>query len=204
MTALADELDARRDIAAVWGGLTLFGEVEEPLLRRAASLDPWRITYFNTLPYSALYRREALLAVGGWSLPGSFQDWDLWMALAEAGYAAGAVEQPVHRYRSTGRASSRGAPLATTRSTRSCGAVTRACSPTAAVTGVAPPTPGAYGSPSRSQRPSRAPAALSPPAVHARRQPARGLPEGTLEQAAPAGSPAPGLFGRARSRTLER
>ncbi len=99
VSALADELDARREIAAVWGGLTLFGEVEEPLLRRPASLDPWRITYFNTLPYSALYRREALLAVGGWSLPGSFQDWDLWMALAEAGYAAGAVERPVHRYR---------------------------------------------------------------------------------------------------------
>ena len=58
-----------------------------------------RITYFNTLPYSALYRRDSLLAVGGWSLPGSFQDWDLWMALAEAGYAADAVEQPVHRYR---------------------------------------------------------------------------------------------------------
>ena len=153
MTALADELDARRDIAAVWGGLTLFGEAEEPLRRRAANLDPWRITYFNTLPYSALYRRDALLAVGGWSLPGSFQDWDLWMALAEAGYAADAVEQPVHRYRLHGpRQFARGA-RATTRSTRSCGAVTRACSPTAAATGRAPPTPGGVTArPSRSQR----------------------------------------------------
>ncbi|HEU0025150.1 MAG TPA: glycosyltransferase family A protein [Thermoleophilaceae bacterium] len=100
VAALADTLDAQTDVAAVWGGLTLFGEVEpQPLRRRPARLDPWRITYFNNLPYSALFKRNALLAVGGWSLSGPYQDWDLWMSLAEAGYRASAVERPVHRYR---------------------------------------------------------------------------------------------------------
>ena len=70
----------------MWGTVRLFGEVERAERGRARTLDPWRITYFNNIPYASLFRREALMAVGGWSLPGAFQDWDLWMALAEAGY----------------------------------------------------------------------------------------------------------------------
>ena len=187
VTALADELDARREIAAVWGGLTLFGEAEEPLLRRAANLDPWRITYFNTLPYSALYRRDALLAVGGWSLPGSFQDWDLWMALAEAGYAADAVEQPVHRYRLHGpRQFARGAARHDEIYTE-----LRRRHPRLFADRrrnwlrSSDPWRVRLGRPGRSVCPG-APAALSSPAVHPRRQPARGLAEGAAEQAAPA------------------
>ena len=116
-----------------------------------------------------LFRRDALLAVGGWSLPGAFQDWDLWMALAEAGYAAAPSRcGRVTATASTAGASSRAAPPATTRSTPSCGAATRACSRNAARTGGARRTPGACASGCRwPRRRPGASAAPSPPAVHA-------------------------------------
>lgn len=110
LTALADALDERRHLAAVWGQVTLFGDLEMPASSRARTLDPWRITYFNNLPYSSLYRRDALLAVGGWSLPGPYQDWDLWMTLAQDGYQGNAIDLRVLRYRLHGeRQFSRGA-----------------------------------------------------------------------------------------------
>ena len=110
LTTLADALEARPRLAATWGNVSLFGELERRERHRAATLDPWRITYFNNIPYASLMRREPLLAVGGWSLAGAFQDWDLWMALAEAGYEGAGVDAPVLRYRLHGsRQFSRGA-----------------------------------------------------------------------------------------------
>ena len=87
-----------------------FGDVERRERSRAATLDPWRITYFNNIPYASLMRRQPLLAVGGWSLQGAFQDWDLWMALAEAGYDGTGLDTPVLHYRvHGGRQFARGA-----------------------------------------------------------------------------------------------
>ena len=110
LSALADVLEARPGLAAAWGTVALFGELERRERHRAATLDPWRITYFNNIPYASLMRRDALLAVGGWTLPGAFQDWDLWMALAEAGYEGAGIDVPVLRYRiQEGRQFARGA-----------------------------------------------------------------------------------------------
>ena len=110
LTTLADMLDSRAEVAAAWGSVRLFGEVERQERGRAGTLDPWRITYFNNLPYASLLRRDALLAVGGWSLPGAFQDWDLWMALAEAGHRGAGLDEPVLHYRRhAGRQFERGA-----------------------------------------------------------------------------------------------
>ena len=110
LSTLVAELDSRPDVAAVWGSVRLFGEVERVERGRAGTLDPWRITYFNNIPYASLFRRKALMAVGGWSLPGPFQDWDLWMSLAEAGYRGAGVDEPVLNYRRHGgRQFSRGA-----------------------------------------------------------------------------------------------
>ena len=119
LAALVDALDSRHDAAAVWGSVRVFGDVERQEHARARTLDPWRITYFNNLPYASLFRRDALLAVGGWSLPGPFQDWDLWMALAEAGFeGAGARSSRYCATDGTAGASSRAARSATQSSTR--------------------------------------------------------------------------------------
>jgi glycosyltransferase involved in cell wall biosynthesis len=84
LTALADALDADQDAALAWGDVQNFGD-DETLRRLGRTLDPWLITYVNELPADAMVRREALLAAGGWELKGGYEDWDLWLALAERG-----------------------------------------------------------------------------------------------------------------------
>jgi glycosyltransferase involved in cell wall biosynthesis len=82
---LRDQLDANPAAVAAWGSARHFGGLDF-VQRSLPSLDPWQVSYQNHLPLSALYRREAVLAAGGWQLDGGYEDWDLWMALAEAGH----------------------------------------------------------------------------------------------------------------------
>jgi hypothetical protein len=65
-------------------------------------LDPWQISYQNHLPLSSLYRRDALLAAGGWGLVNGYEDWDLWMALAERGWTGVGVPAVTCQYRVQG------------------------------------------------------------------------------------------------------
>jgi len=62
-------LDADPDAAATWGSVESFGALDH-VHRSRPSLDPWQVSYQNHLPICALYRRSALLEVGGWQLPG--------------------------------------------------------------------------------------------------------------------------------------
>jgi glycosyltransferase involved in cell wall biosynthesis len=98
LTVLADTLDAQPGAAAAWGILEMFGDV---CVRfpTAEAIDPWLTTYINALPITAMFRREALLAAGGWQLRIGYEDWDLWMAFAERGYTGVRVPQVTHRYR---------------------------------------------------------------------------------------------------------
>lgn len=94
LSALADALDRSPDnVAASWGTASSFGKVKVVYKQVASTIDPWRITHSAGISYSAMYRREALMSVGGWSLRGPYEDWDLWMALAEQGY--GGMHVPV-------------------------------------------------------------------------------------------------------------
>jgi glycosyltransferase involved in cell wall biosynthesis len=101
LAALADALDARPDAAVAWGDIEIFGELELRL-RTARELDPWRITYVNDIPGTSMVRREALLAAGGWSMGSGYEDWDLWMALAENGGTGVYVPHALLRYRRRG------------------------------------------------------------------------------------------------------
>lgn len=102
LAALADALDAAGHASVAWGDVQNFGD-NAVLRRLGRTLDPWLITYVNELPADAMVRREALLEAGGWELKGGYEDWDLWMALAERG--ARGVHVPVvtgwYRVRST-------------------------------------------------------------------------------------------------------
>jgi glycosyltransferase involved in cell wall biosynthesis len=96
---LADALDDHPEYAAAWGAVEVFGDVRN-YNRAVGRLDPWRITYYNGLPYSSLFRRTALEAVGGWQLnAGGYEDWDVWMSFAERGYSGIHVPTPTLRYR---------------------------------------------------------------------------------------------------------
>jgi glycosyltransferase involved in cell wall biosynthesis len=77
-------LDRHPRAVAAWGSARHFGGLDF-VQRSLPTLDPWQLTYRNHLPLSALYRREVVLRHGGWQLPGGYEDWDLWLTLAESG-----------------------------------------------------------------------------------------------------------------------
>jgi len=98
---LADRLDADPGLGAAWGWYQRFGD-ESSLQPTAPTLDPWHISHQNELPATALLRRAALAETPGWRLRGDFEDWDLWMSLAERGWRGVGLPHVVYRYRRQG------------------------------------------------------------------------------------------------------
>ena len=99
--ALADALDGNAEARLSWGDVEIFGDFEGRVAG-ARSFDPWQLTYVSEIPVASLVRRDALLEAGGWQLRG-YEDWDLWMAFAELGWAGVYVRRPVIRHRQHGR-----------------------------------------------------------------------------------------------------
>lgn len=84
--AMADALEAEPQAAACFGDYAEFGDSE--IVRAVPhTLDPFRIAFTNEYPVSAMFRREVLESVGGWDGNGyeadGYEDWNLWMTLAE-------------------------------------------------------------------------------------------------------------------------
>jgi glycosyltransferase involved in cell wall biosynthesis len=98
LRALRAALERHPRAAAAWGSTRHFGSLEF-VQRSVPSLDPWHVSYQNRLPLSALYRRDVLVAVGGWQLEGGYEDWDLWMTLAERGFEGVGVPELTGEYR---------------------------------------------------------------------------------------------------------
>lgn len=98
ITALADVLDARPDLAAAWGHYQTFG-ANSCRFPCAPSLDPWRITYIDEIPATAMVRRDAIACSGGWSMGSGYEDWDFWMNLAELGYTGTGLGEVTLLYR---------------------------------------------------------------------------------------------------------
>jgi glycosyltransferase involved in cell wall biosynthesis len=98
LRVLRDELERDPGVVAAWGSARHFGSLDF-VQRSLPSLDPWQLSYQNHLPLSALYRRAVVLGVGGWQLDGGYEDWDLWMTLAEAGFKGVGVRALTGEYR---------------------------------------------------------------------------------------------------------
>jgi glycosyltransferase involved in cell wall biosynthesis len=82
LAVMADRLDAHPAAAVCYGDYQEFGD--RSLVRPVApDLDPYIAAYTNKWPVSALFARRALDAAGGWRDAGGYEDWDLWMSLAE-------------------------------------------------------------------------------------------------------------------------
>lgn len=99
---MADRLDADPGIGACVGDILEFGD--HHLLRTVPHrLDPYRIAYTNEYPISALFRREVLDRAGGWHRAHptrqGYEDWSLWMTLAEQGVSIAHVGQGRAGYR---------------------------------------------------------------------------------------------------------
>jgi glycosyltransferase involved in cell wall biosynthesis len=99
LTVLADHLDCHPESGLAWGRYRYLGDKAHEH-RTAPSLDPWLITYFNDLPVASMVRRRQLLEAGGWqgAVPG-YEDWDLWMSLAERGVRGDGLDLVVYRHR---------------------------------------------------------------------------------------------------------
>ncbi len=82
---MADRLDADPEAAICYGDYREFGDSE--LIRLVPhTIDPYRLAYTNEYPVTALFRRSALRDAGGWRhLGAGYEDWGLWMTLAERG-----------------------------------------------------------------------------------------------------------------------
>ena len=87
LTRMADLLDADPGAVVCFGDYVEFGGPEAELVRGVPErLDPFRIAYANEYPVTSLFRRTALEAAGGWrAIRWGYEDWDLWMGLAERG-----------------------------------------------------------------------------------------------------------------------
>jgi glycosyltransferase involved in cell wall biosynthesis len=84
----ADRLDAAPDAVACVGHYQEFGSSR--FVRQVPDvLDPYRLAYNNDYPVTSLFRRTALERAGGWRDPvparPGYEDWNLWMTLAESG-----------------------------------------------------------------------------------------------------------------------
>jgi glycosyltransferase involved in cell wall biosynthesis len=96
---LADTLDANPGATAAWGFTEAFGADESQNLH-SDGFDPWRLTFLNEVPTTILARREALLEVGGWELADAgYEDWDLNLKAAEAGWLGIRIDHAHTQYR---------------------------------------------------------------------------------------------------------
>jgi glycosyltransferase involved in cell wall biosynthesis len=99
LRTMADALARDPRLGVVWGDVERFGAAGYLRYPKARSLDPWRITVMNELVASTLVRRTSLIEAGGWTLTRPFEDWDLWMSMAERGIAGLHVGCVTLRYR---------------------------------------------------------------------------------------------------------
>lgn len=87
LARMADALDADPGAAACVGDIVEFGD--HALVRAIPPrLDPYRVALTNEYPITALYRRSAIEAAGAWRPfyeRQGYEDWNLWMGLAERG-----------------------------------------------------------------------------------------------------------------------
>jgi glycosyltransferase involved in cell wall biosynthesis len=86
LTRAADLLDTDPDAAACVGDYEEFGT--HAIVRTVPDrLDPYRVVYTNEYAITALMRRSVLEGYGGWTDPSptarGYEDWDLWMDLAQ-------------------------------------------------------------------------------------------------------------------------
>ncbi|MDQ4049892.1 MAG: glycosyltransferase family 2 protein [Actinomycetota bacterium] len=101
LAAMADRLEATPEAGVCFGDYEEFGP-HVTLRAVAERLDPYRLAYRNDFG-AALFRRSILEAVGGWSPGGraapGYEDWHLWMSLAERGVTGVHMGPGVPTYR---------------------------------------------------------------------------------------------------------
>jgi glycosyltransferase involved in cell wall biosynthesis len=103
LARMADLLDADPDAGVCYGDHLEFRDGVAVLRRSPATIDPFRLIYVFEYPPAALFRRNVLEEIGGWQPPGhrlpAYEDWHVWMSLAEHGIRGVHVGLGVVTYR---------------------------------------------------------------------------------------------------------
>jgi glycosyltransferase involved in cell wall biosynthesis len=94
---MADALDRSPGCDFAYGHSHHFGDVD--FVRKAAPWNPWILLHSNLWEATCLFRRDAVIAAGGFPDGSGYEDWDLFMALAERGSAGLLVDRLVFHYR---------------------------------------------------------------------------------------------------------
>jgi glycosyltransferase involved in cell wall biosynthesis len=98
LAKLADALDANPRAGMAYGDYAQFGDWDG-IFPTPKTFDRWALTYGNPYGACSLIRRTALDAVGGWQSGLGYEDWDLWMAFAEAGWGGVRIDGLAYRRR---------------------------------------------------------------------------------------------------------
>ncbi len=103
LARLADLLDAHPEAGVAYGDHVEFGAGKEVHRASPPAIDPFRLLYVFEYPPAALFRRHVLEAIGGWQPQGArlpaYEDWHVWMSLAERGVGGVYVGPGVVTYR---------------------------------------------------------------------------------------------------------
>jgi glycosyltransferase involved in cell wall biosynthesis len=97
LAELADRLDVSPSHDFAYGHSHHFGDVH--FIRKAAPWNPWILLHSNLWEISCLFRRQVVVSVGGFPSDSGYEDWDLFMALAESGSEGLLVDRLVFHYR---------------------------------------------------------------------------------------------------------
>ena len=98
LARMADRLEQDPPAAVCFGDYEEFGDTN--LVRAVPDqIDAYRLAYVNEYPITALFRRSVLTEVGGWGSGFAYEDWHLWMSLAEQGAAGIHMGKGVVTYR---------------------------------------------------------------------------------------------------------
>lgn len=87
LTIMADRLERSAGAAACYGDWLEFGP-HEKVRAVPRKFDPYVLAFKNRYPVESMFRRTALDQAGGWQSVGGmvgYEDWNLWMTLAESG-----------------------------------------------------------------------------------------------------------------------
>ena len=88
LAAMADRLEASPEAALCYGDYEEFGGKRDLMRAVPEHLDPYRLAYTNEYPGLAMWRRSALVELGGWKSRDVNEDWDVWMTFVERGMSA--------------------------------------------------------------------------------------------------------------------
>jgi glycosyltransferase involved in cell wall biosynthesis/2-polyprenyl-3-methyl-5-hydroxy-6-metoxy-1,4-benzoquinol methylase len=92
-------LELNPDIAVVSSYMTVFGVMTEEF--HHATYDPIELYKNNTVITAAMFRKQAWKVSGGYKADIGYEDWEYWINLAEHGFFATQIPEPLFRYRTS-------------------------------------------------------------------------------------------------------